>query len=218
MAPWAERVAELALEVLRLPLKIVALGSAVVLVGWMLQKGVGLPDLKAMAGFQLSDPKQDGLRIIVAVLIFAVGIATAGFLWWLSARFFGLIQGKQLDPVSLAALKELPMGLPEGTIRAVLALVVAVVGLPLLLFSDVVGNDQAISGYINGIITGVFGFYFGTRWSRPRPPRRPTTRQRRPRPQQPKPSNSSTPHRRKPRPSSTAPTSSATSSPPPSAT
>jgi hypothetical protein len=161
--PWGDRLAGLALDILRLPLRIVTLGAAVVLVGWMLQKGVGMPDLKAMAAFQLNDPKQDGLRIIVAVLIFAVGIATAGFLWWLSARFFGLVQGKQLDSVSMAALKELPMGLPEGTIRAVLALVVAVVGLPLLLFSETVGSDKAIAGYINGIITGVFGFYFGTR-------------------------------------------------------
>ena len=31
------------------------------------------------------------------------------------------------------------------------------------LFSQAVGTDPAIAGYVNGIITGVFGFYFGTR-------------------------------------------------------
>lgn len=165
LTPWRQRLANLAVDAMRLPLKILLIGGSVTLVGLMLQKGFGMPDLAAMAGFQFSDKNHDGLRLLVAVLIFAVGIATAGFLWWLSARFFALIQGNKLDPVSLAALKELPMGLPEGTIRAVLALVVAVVGLPMLLFSDTVGTDKAIAGYINGIITGVFGFYFGTRTS-----------------------------------------------------
>lgn len=63
----------------------------------------------------------------------------------------------------VAQLKDLPMGLPEGTVRAVLALIVAVVGLPLLLFSSQLGTTPEIAGYLNGIITGVFGYYFGTR-------------------------------------------------------
>ncbi|MGQ3765204.1 hypothetical protein ACUBJ4_25405, partial [Klebsiella quasipneumoniae subsp. similipneumoniae] len=69
--------------------------------------------------------------------------------------------GENIDKV--AQLKDLPMGLPEGTIRAVLALIVAVVGLPLLLFSSQLGTSPEIAGYLNGIITGVFGYYFGTR-------------------------------------------------------
>lgn len=147
-------------DLLRLPLQIVLVGGAVTLVGMLLQHGVGMPSLSAL---QFDDKTASGLRLVVAVLIFAVGIAAAVFLWWLSSRFFGLIEGKSLDAAGLAAVKDLPMGLPEGTVRAVLALVVAVVGLPLLLFSNVVGMDPAIAGYINGIVTGVFGFYFGTR-------------------------------------------------------
>ncbi|PLM81479.1 hypothetical protein CWN47_35550, partial [Klebsiella variicola] len=69
--------------------------------------------------------------------------------------------GENIDKV--AQLKDLPMGLPEGTVRAVLALIVAVVGLPLLLFSSQLGTTPEIAGYLNGIITGVFGYYFGTR-------------------------------------------------------
>ncbi|MBI3346108.1 MAG: hypothetical protein HY020_02725 [Burkholderiales bacterium] len=147
-------------DLLRLPLQIVMIGGAVTLVGYMLQHGVGMPALSAL---QFEDKEKSGLRLVVAVLIFGVGIGAAVFLWWLSARFFALIEGKSLDTAGLAAMKDLPMGLPEGTVRAVLALVVAVVGLPLLLFSNAVGMDTAIAGYVNGIITGVFGFYFGTR-------------------------------------------------------
>jgi len=147
-------------DLLRLPLQIVLIGGAVTLVGMLLQHGIGLPSLSTL---QFEDKTASGLRLVVAVLIFAVGIGAAVFLWWLSSRFFNLIEGKSLDAAGLAAVKDLPMGLPEGTVRAVLALVVAVVGLPLLLFSNVVGMDPAIAGYINGIVTGVFGFYFGTR-------------------------------------------------------
>lgn len=147
-------------DLLRLPLRIVLIGGAVTLVGFLLQHALGMPELSSL---QFDDKNKSGLRLVVAVLIFGVGIAAAVFLWWLSARFFALIEGKSLDAASLAAVKDLPMGLPEGTVRAVLALVVAVVGLPLLLFSNAVGMDTAIAGYVNGIITGVFGFYFGTR-------------------------------------------------------
>lgn len=147
-------------DLLRLPLQIVLVGGAVTLVGFMLQHGVGLP---ALSSLQFNDADKSGLRLVVAVLIFGVGTAAAVFLWWLSARFFKLIEGKSLDTAGLTAIKDLPLGLPEGTVRAVLALVVAVVGLPLLLFSNAVGMDTAIAGYVNGIITGVFGFYFGTR-------------------------------------------------------
>ena len=99
----------------------------------------------------------------VAVLIFIVGVSFAAFLWWVVDRYFKLISSGKMTPDQLADLKDLPMGLPEGSVRSVLALIVAVVGLPLLAFSRVMHLDAAVGGYLNGIITGVFGFYFGTR-------------------------------------------------------
>jgi len=106
----------------------------------------------------------DGLgmrQLVVAALIFFVGIAFAGYLWWLSARYFGAIREMSADKV--AALKDLPMALPEGTVRAVIALIVGVVGLPILVFSRALDLNESIAGYINGIVTGVFAYYFGTR-------------------------------------------------------
>lgn len=104
-----------------------------------------------------------GLKAFIAIIVFLVGTGMVSFLWWLSSRYFRLVgcAGENIDKV--AQLKDLPMGLPEGTVRAVLALIVAVVGLPLLLFSSQLGTSPEIAGYLNGIITGVFGYYFGTR-------------------------------------------------------
>ncbi len=144
-------------EVLKLPVQILTLGLTIFCVIQLFQ-WLNLPTLTLPKDQEIS-----WLKILVALAIFVVGIGVVAFLWWLSSRFFHLLgtAGENADKV--AQLKDLPMGLPEGTVRAVLALIVALVGLPLLLFSNEVGSDPAIAGYINGIITGVFGFYFGTR-------------------------------------------------------
>lgn len=63
----------------------------------------------------------------------------------------------------MAGLRDLPMALAEETARAVLALVVGIVGLPLLLLSQALALNDAVAGYVNGIIAGVFGYCFSTR-------------------------------------------------------
>ena len=104
---------------------------------------------------------------LVAVLIFLVGLGFAAFLWWLAARSFAMLSNPATTADQIAAMRELPMALPEGTVRAVLALIVGVVGLPLLLFTATLGLSDAIAGYVNGIIAGVFGYYFGARAQMP---------------------------------------------------
>lgn len=100
----------------------------------------------------------------IATLIFLVGLGFAAFLWWLCARYFQLLRDANTSGESLiASLKDLPMALPEGTVRAIIALIIGVVGLPLLVFSHKLGLNDAIAGYVNGIIIGVFSYYFGTR-------------------------------------------------------
>ena len=105
--------------------------------------------------------------MVVAGLIFLVGLGFAGFLWWLSARSFAFLANPGTTPEQMAALRDLPMALPEGTVRAILALIVGVVGLPLLLFAAALGLSDAVAGYVNGIIAGVFGYYFGARGTTP---------------------------------------------------
>ncbi len=105
--------------------------------------------------------------LLIAGLIFLVGLAFAGFLWWLAARSFALLGQPGTTPEQIAALRDLPMALPEGTVRAILALIVGVVGLPLLLFAAALNLSDAVAGYVNGIIAGVFGYYFGARATTP---------------------------------------------------
>ena len=147
---WSEMWAAL-----RMPLQILLLGLIVLLLIWISTKiHVPLFDdvSKSLAGANV-------LETIVALLVFFVGLAFAGFLWWVVGRYFALVSsGKELS-----SLKDLPMGLPEGSIRSLLAMIVAVVGIPLLVFSEAMHLSGTVSGYLNGIITGVFGFYFGTR-------------------------------------------------------
>ncbi|MFN3448168.1 MAG: hypothetical protein ACK44F_05685 [Roseococcus sp.] len=128
-----------------------------------------LSSLALLAPFALAHAM--GLRLealasapaLVALLVFGVGLGFAGFLWWLAARCFALLRDPATTPAQMAALHELPLALPEGTVRALLALIVGVVGLPLLLFSQSLGLNDAVAGYVNGIIAGVFGYYFGAR-------------------------------------------------------
>ncbi len=141
------------------PLRILGCGLAVLLV-LVLAQWAGLPGLGPLVQALVAQP-----ALVAAVLVFAVGLAFAGFLWWLAARSFALLRDPATTPAQLASLRDLPLALPEGTVRAVLALIVGVIGLPLLLFSQALRLPDAVAGYVNGIIAGVFGYYFGTRGS-----------------------------------------------------
>ena len=145
-------------HLLRTPLRILLSGAAALLV----LAGARLLGLPPLAGLLSDAPAQSA-----AFLIFGVGLAFAAFLWWLAARSFALLRDPRTTPEQLASLRELPLALPEGTVRALLALVVGVVGLPLLLFSQALSLNDATAGYVNGIIAGVFGYYFGARSTAP---------------------------------------------------
>jgi hypothetical protein len=119
-----------------------------------------------LAGLGLG-PIQTAPASLAAVLVFLVGMGFAAFLWWLASRCFTLLRDPATTPEQMAALRDLPLALPEGTVRALLALIVGVIGLPLLLFSQSLALNDAIAGYVNGIIAGVFGYYFGARSTSP---------------------------------------------------
>jgi len=128
--------------------------------------GVAVLFAASLAGLGLG-PLLAAPSNLAAVLVFLVGIGFAAFLWWLASRCFTLLRDPATTPEQMAALRELPLALPEGTVRAVLALIVGVIGLPLLLFSQALALNDAVAGYVNGIIAGVFGYYFGARSTTP---------------------------------------------------
>jgi hypothetical protein len=146
---------------LHLPLKILLTGLAGVAVLFAAE-AAGLPSPAALLAGIGAAPAG-----LAAVLVFLLGVAFAAFLWWLAARSFALLRDPRTTPEQLASLRDLPLALPEGTVRAILALIVGVVGLPLLLFSQVLHLPDAVAGYVNGIIAGVFGYYFGARGGAP---------------------------------------------------
>ncbi|MGE4048467.1 MAG: hypothetical protein AB7F35_26665 [Acetobacteraceae bacterium] len=154
--PNWELIGTEAWAILRFPVQLLVVGAAILLLIYLFGE-VRLPALQGIV------TALSGTAGTVAFLLFLVGLAFAAFLWWLSARFFSLLTSEKLNPEQVAGLKDLPMALPEGTVRAVLALIVGVVGLPLLLFSQALTLSDAVAGYVNGIIIGVFSFYFGTR-------------------------------------------------------
>jgi len=144
---------------LRLPAQILLAGAAVIL----LVKGAQLLELPGIGAVAALLDRGEGVANLAALLVFLVGVAIGVFLWWLADRFFSLLRDPTVPPERIASLRELPMALPEGTIRALLALIVGLVGLPILLFANALRLDAAIAGYINGIVMSVFAFYFGTR-------------------------------------------------------
>lgn len=138
------------------PLRLLGTALALGLAGTLLLPG-GPPSLAELL------PGSVPIPALIGLLVFLTGLAFAGFLWWLARRTFALLTDPTVPPERMEGLKDLPLALPEGTVRAVLALIVGVIGLPLLLFSASLQLSDAIAGYVNGIIAAVFGFYFGAR-------------------------------------------------------
>ncbi|MCA3279867.1 MAG: hypothetical protein ING10_11415, partial [Roseomonas sp.] len=108
------------LHILRLPLRILLTGAAIAAV---LGAGIalGLPGPEALLA-AFAAPGATGLPALIGMMIFLIGIGFAAFLWWLAARSFALVANPAIGPERLAGLRDLPLALPEGTVRALLAL------------------------------------------------------------------------------------------------
>jgi len=136
-----------------LPLRILAIGIVI----------IGLFGLAQWSGVLNVLTLAPDNPTVIAALIFAVGLTVLGFLWYVTGQGFSLLRSPDITPERLSVMKELPLGLPEGTVRAVLALIVGVIGLPLILFMHPLGIPEGTTALVANIITGVFAFYFGQR-------------------------------------------------------
>ena len=101
----------------------------------------------------------------VGAVLFLIIIAAAALLYMsrLQKRFFeGCLQDKQLSQFFAS-----PAGLPGGTVRAILALIIVVVSLFLiaLQFFDLGGSESGMPEALTTLLGAVVAFYFATRAS-----------------------------------------------------
>lgn len=130
-----------------------------------MQPGIAWPAMAPRGSAQAVEAGWLALAAGGGVLLIGLGVGV--FVAYLIGQIARMVRDRDLPEARLALIKDLPLGLPDGTIRALLAILVGIVGLPLLLFSNALGLGEAIGGYVNGIILSVFGFYFGTRITGP---------------------------------------------------
>jgi hypothetical protein len=91
------------------------------------------------------------------VLLLAFGLARQA--WTLRRDFVRLLRA---SPGQGAALfRDAPAGLPEGSVRAAIAIAIVLVTLPALVLSRLLGLGS--SGELGTVLGGVLGYYFGAR-------------------------------------------------------
>jgi hypothetical protein len=150
-------------KTVRLPLRIFFTGLSVILL-FSVWRRFGLPGpgvLLAALSVDKANSEIPGFNAsatLAALFVMTTGVMVVAMLWWMIDRYFGLIQ-KGAVSADFSNMRDLPLGLPEGTIRAILALLVAVVGRPILIFSKTLALDTAIAGYVNEISNGGIGLY-----------------------------------------------------------
>jgi hypothetical protein len=97
------------------------------------------------------------LGVTLFVLLVAFGLARQA--WALRRDFVRLLAA---SPGRGAALfRDAPAGLPEGSVRAAIAIAIVLVTLPALVLSRVLGLGS--TGELGTILGGVLGYYFGAR-------------------------------------------------------
>jgi hypothetical protein len=106
------------------------------------------------------------LRWAYLAFVLAAGIALVRHLARLRGHYIELTQ-RGLPPAQplpierLALYRDSQAGLPEGSIRAALALFIVAVALPALVFAPALGIIS--TGELGTVLGGVLGFYFGAR-------------------------------------------------------
>jgi len=99
--------------------------------------------------------------LFVAALAFGLG----RYAWQLRRDYIHLIGSAPREPGAttdrLALLRDSPGGLPDGTIRAALAIAIVMLTIPAIVLSRQLGLSS--TGELGTILGGVLGFYFGTR-------------------------------------------------------
>ncbi len=95
------------------------------------------------------------------VLIFLVMLLSAFFvyIWFLQRRYFEACK----DQKEMALFSQSPAGLPSGTIRSVLSLLIVTLGLFLIILSFFQTGARPVPETVTALLGTILGFYFGSR-------------------------------------------------------
>jgi hypothetical protein len=104
-----------------------------------------------------------GFILFVALICFGI----ARYTWQLRRDYLNLMLTAPREPGAttdrLSLYRDSPFGLPDGSIRGIIAVAIVLVALPALVLNRVLG--MATTGELGTILGGVLGFYFGSRSS-----------------------------------------------------
>src|SRR5215471_4465329 len=98
------------------------------------------------------------LILALGFLVVLLGVLFA-YMWFLQYRYYTTCKEQN----NLMLFSQSPAGLPVGTIRSVLALLIVIVGLSLTIIS--VFNGRSVPETITALLGTIIGFYFGSRSS-----------------------------------------------------
>jgi hypothetical protein len=101
------------------------------------------------------------LRVMVTAFLLLLLLVVFTIIFILNRHFFRACK----DSENLELYARLPFGVPEGTIRSTLALVIVLVSLGFVALSMLAGGDGKLPEVLVGILGTVLGFYFGSRTS-----------------------------------------------------
>src|SRR5260221_12048399 len=106
-----------------------------------------------------SDPSGLTLPSLILALGFLIVLLGVLFtyMWFLQSRYYTACKEQN----NLILFSQSPAGLPVGTIRSVLALLIVIVGLALAILSLYQGKN--VPETITALLGTIIGFYFGAR-------------------------------------------------------
>jgi hypothetical protein len=99
------------------------------------------------------------LIIISIVVLFLVILLVSAYMFYLQRQFLTVCR----EDKQLQTFINTPAGLPEGTVRSMLTLVIVVFALYLIVISTVVTPKLEFPEVLAALLTTVVGFYFGSR-------------------------------------------------------
>lgn len=129
--------------------------------------GAALASLPRQAWAQQAATEPPRLWAVLAFIAFVslIAFGLARYAWQLRRDYLNLLASAPRDPGAttdrLSLYRDSPFGLPEGSIRGIIAIAIVLVAMPAIVLAKAFG--MTTTGELGTILGGVLGFYFGSR-------------------------------------------------------